>query len=205
MISFLRSHLTLLSLVVGAVVVTTVRAEDTASSVQYWWDTTVSEDDKAHLSSLFDDKWFNNEIDEATRAAYAFRANEMYEFLESGADSHPDDSYIGFAPLLLRASFHGAGTFDHATGIGGSNGGTIFNQAELADEQNGCIDIAANELFGLFHGSNTGVGLADTMVIAGVVALDTMDVSDVSQRFRRCLCYPPCRSALSLSSPAFNH
>jgi catalase (peroxidase I) len=144
-------------------------------SRQIWWDL-LDDDEKSSLTSLYDPSWFQNDIDEKTRIAYAYTAQQVYDFLESGADSDETDHYIGFAPLLVRASFHGSGTYTHATGTGGSNGGTIFNHAELADEENGCIGVASNELFSIFHGSSL-VPLADTMVIAGVVALDFMNVS----------------------------
>ena len=144
-------------------------------SRQIWWDL-LEDNEKASLTSIYEQSWFQNEIDEETRIAYAYTAQQVYDFLESGADSDDTDHYIGFAPLLVRASFHGSGTYTHATGTGGSNGGTIFNHAELADEENGCIGVASNELFSIFHGSSL-VPLADTMVIAGVVALDFMNVS----------------------------
>jgi catalase (peroxidase I) len=144
-------------------------------SRQIWWDL-LDKEDKVALTSLFEQSWFENEIDQDTRIAYAYTAQQVYDFLESGADSDETDHYIGFAPLLLRASFHGSGTYTHASGTGGSNGGTIFNHAELEDGGNGCIATASNELFSIFHGSSL-VPLADTMVIAGVVALDFMNVS----------------------------
>ena len=144
-------------------------------SRKVWWDS-LADTSQDKLSSLFETSWLQNQLDDDTRIAYLHTAQLVYDLLNSGKDSHPDDSYIGFAPLLLRASFHGAGTYTHESGTGGSNGGTIFNHAELADGQNGCIDTATSELFNIFHGSSL-VPLADTMVISGVVALDFMEVS----------------------------
>jgi len=140
---------------------------------QQWWNT-LSANEKAKLTGLFDKEWFTNEIDEPTRIAYAHMAKGVYDVLSSGKDSNPNDNYQSFAPLLLRTSFHGAGTYTHATGTGGSNGGTIFNHAELADKQNGCISGGTDELYDLFHGHSM-VSLADSVVIAGVVALDVME------------------------------
>lgn len=148
-------------------------------SRQIWWDL-LEQEDKASLTSLFEKSWFENEIDQDARIAYAYAAQQVYDFLESGADSDETDHYISFAPLLLRSSFHGSGTYTHASGTGGSNGGTIFNHAELEDGGNKCIATASNELFSIFHGSSL-VPLADTMVIAGVVALDVMNVSKGAQ------------------------
>ncbi|KAL3908695.1 MAG: hypothetical protein SGARI_002948 [Bacillariaceae sp.] len=146
-------------------------AVGTPQDRELWW-TSLSEPEQAKLVSLFDADWFENGIDEEERIAYAYLAQGVYDFLNSGADSNPDDFYTGFAPLMLRASFHGAGTYHSASGTGGSNGGTIFQASELADEGNACIAGAPQELFQMFHGG--AVPLSDAMVIAGVVALDVM-------------------------------
>jgi len=150
----------------------------TVFSRRSWWNSLPSEEQES-LISLFDRSWFENQLDEDTQIAYAYTAQQVYDFLVSGADSDATDAYIGFAPLLLRTSFHSAGTYTQLTGAGGTNGGTIFNHAELADEGNGCIARATDELFSIFHGSSL-VPLADTTVIAGVVALDVMNVSPTS-------------------------
>jgi len=147
-------------------------AVGTVEERQFWWNN-LANSEKTKLSNLFDMGWFQNEIDEQTRIAYAHMAKGVYDFLASGKDSNPNDSYISFAPLLLRTSFHGSGSYTHAAGTGGSNGGTIFNHAELADKENGCISGGTDELFELFHGHSM-VPLADSVVIAGVVALDVM-------------------------------
>jgi len=147
-------------------------AVGTIAGRQTWWNT-LAKDEKTKLSDLFEKEWFYNEIDEPTRIGYAHMAKGVYDFLASGKDSDPNDSYVSFAPLLLRTSFHGSGSYTHAAGTGGSNGGTIFNHAELADKQNGCISGGTDELFDLFHGHSI-VPLADSVVIAGIVALDVM-------------------------------
>lgn len=151
----------------------------TKESRKIWWDS-LEVAEQTQLTSLFESTWFESSLDEDGRIAYAYTAQQVYDFLETDQDSNAFDSYIGFAPLLLRASFHGAGTYTKLTGTGGSNGGTIFNQAELDDGQNSCISTATTELFGIFHGSNM-VPLADSVVIAGVVALDVMEVSHLKQ------------------------
>lgn len=161
-----------------------------------WWES-LPEAQQTKLTSLFESNWFQNDIDEDKRIAYAYSAQQIYDFLATNKDSSPNDSYVGFAPLLLRASFHGAGSYTHATGTGGSNGGTIFNHAELADAQNGCIAGATTELFDLFHGQEN-VPLADTVVIAGVVALDSMDVSSTRKTVScsNVCCYFFCLTSL---------
>lgn len=137
-----------------------------------WWES-LSVEDRSKLKSLFEEDWFAS-LEEEDQAAYAHVAQSLYVFLATGIDSHPHDSYIGFAPLLLRASFHAAGSFHAPSDTGGTNGGTIFQKGELQDDQNSCIDTATKEMAMLFQGSER-VSLADAMVIAGSVALDTMN------------------------------
>jgi len=157
----------------------------TAASRLSWWISLPSAERQA-LKSLFDRKWFDRQLSGEARIAYLFTAEQLYDFLKSGADADETDSFIGFGPMFVRASFHSAGTYDHATGAGGTNGGTIFNPIELEDPGNGCLSAVTNELFSLFH-SNHLVPLADIVVLAGVVALDVMNVSPSMQPdlFRR--------------------
>ena len=136
-----------------------------------WW-VGLSAAQQERLVKLFRSSWFDN-LSEKEKIAYCRVAHTLYEFLGSGVDSNPDDSYIGFAPLLLRTSFHSSGTYHAASGSGGSNGGTIFNQVELDDDENACINNATDHLNSLLNGSAI-VSLADALVIGGVVALDTM-------------------------------
>ena len=142
-----------------------------AEDVSLWWQS-LSQERRVELSDLFEAEWFGS-LEESDQASYAHVAESLYTFIASGIDSHPHDSFTGFAPLLLRASFHASGTFHAPSNTGGTNGGTIFQKGELEDEQNKCIDIATRELEKLFRGSER-VSLADAMVIAGSVALDTM-------------------------------
>jgi len=174
-------HATIHDLVLAAAPTTSSSSGTVGSGVgtlvsrRRWWNSLPS-NNRISLSKLFERSWFENKLDQDTQIAYAYTAQQVYDFLESGADSDENDSYIGFAPLLLRTSFHSAGTYSYRTGMGGTNGGTIFNHAELEDGGNGCIATATNELFSIFHG-NPLVPLPDTVVIAGVVALDVMNVS----------------------------
>ena len=142
-------------------------------TARQWWDG-LDEYDRSKFTNVLDQDWF--ELQGAdTQASYAHLASSIYSFLgEASADAHDDDSYVGFAPMMLRASFHASGSYELQSGTGGSNGGTIFHDAELADDGNGCIIKATNQLQALFKGHN--VPLADAAVIAGAIALDVMNV-----------------------------
>lgn len=74
-----------------------------------WWNG-LSADQQAELAGMFDLEWYEQQSTE-TQIAYCYVTQSLYDFLETpGLDSRSDDSYVGFAPLLLRASFHAAGT-----------------------------------------------------------------------------------------------
>lgn len=142
-----------------------------AEDAKMWWQS-LPQERRMKLSDLFEPEWFGS-LQESDQASYAHVAESLYTFIATGIDSHPHDSFTGFAPLLLKASFQASGTFHAPSNTGGTNGGTLFQKGELEDERNRCIDIATRELEMLFQGSER-VSLADAMVIAGSVALDTM-------------------------------
>lgn len=149
-----------------------------------WWEN-LHNDTKHKLMGIFDEEWwFSHEsLTMETRASYAKLASDLFLLMEDGlSDAHSDDKYVGFAPLMLRTSFHSSGTYHQPTGTGGSNGGTIFHPAELSDANNACIEKATILLESL--AANSTVPFADAAIIAGVVALDVMQVSFESQVFR---------------------
>jgi len=121
--------------------------------------------------AIFDGTWLST-LSEADTSAYTTFATSIFDFLQTGQDSNPTDQYVGFAPLLLRTSFHSAGTFDCRAMSGGSNGGSIFHPAELEDDQNGCIPTATAALHQIL--ADAPISPADAVVVAGVVALDVL-------------------------------
>lgn len=137
-----------------------------------WW-VDLSTQQQKKLASIFYTPWFER-LAEEEAIAFAYVAQTFYDFLATGADSNVDDHYQSFAPLLLRTAFHAGGSYDHASGTGGSNGATIRNNVELADDFNQCIENATTAIDNLLSGSAT-VSLADAIVIASVVALDIME------------------------------
>lgn len=137
-----------------------------------WWSSLTFEQQNK-LQSVYDSDWFDS-VDASTQIAYAHLAHTLYDFINSDADAHEDDSYQSFAPIFLRTAFHSSGTYFLPDGSGGSNGGTIFQSGELQDDGNGCIEKATSQLEALFQGHDT-VPLSDAVVIAAVVALDVME------------------------------
>jgi Peroxidase len=170
-----RSRLT-----VGEQDVTTAGSQvSTLAERRTWW-MGLSRPEQVKLERLYDPDWFfgswSSMMTSEKQVAYLHLAAALYDFVgnNSTADAHADDFYRSYAPLLLRAAMHSAGTYYWPDGTGGSNGGTVFHPAELADDQNGCMNIATRQLTALF-GQHDTVSLADAVIIAGTVALDVME------------------------------
>ena len=81
----------------------------TAQEELEWWNT-LKVSEQSRLVRLFEPGWYTSQP-QTTQIAYAYVAQTLFDFLSTpGIDSRTDDSYISFAPLMLRASFHAAGT-----------------------------------------------------------------------------------------------
>ena len=50
--------------------------------------------------------------------------------------------YGSYGPLLVRLAWHSSGTYDHKTGVGGSNGGLMRFEPECKWGANAGLDIA---------------------------------------------------------------
>ena len=84
-------------------------------------------------------------------------------------DPGHDDGSLG--PLMIRFAWHCCGTFDKATGTGGSNGGTMRMPTEQADPENAGLGKARDVLEGI-HNRYEWLSLADLYVLAGTVAIE---------------------------------
>jgi Peroxidase len=151
----------------------------TSAERRTWW-IGLSRQEQVKLERIYDPNWFFGSpmMTSKKRVAYLHLAAALYDFLQNNtsgvADAHADDFYRSYAPLLLRAAVHSAGTYYWPDGTGGSNGGSVFHHAELADERNGCMVVATRQLTALF-GQHDTVSLADIVIIAGTVALDVLE------------------------------
>lgn len=82
--------------------------------------------------------------------------------------NHDDGSY---APLLIRFAWHCCGTYDAATGTGGSNGSTMRFAAERGDGENAGLDKAVAVLHKI-HAKHPWMSIADLYVLGGYVAIE---------------------------------
>ncbi len=92
--------------------------------------------------------------------------DDMRRFLHDR--THDDGSYT---PLLIRFAWHSSGTYDAASGSGGSDGGTIWRAAEAADPENAGFEKARAWLKKL-HARHSWVSLADLGILAAYVAIE---------------------------------
>lgn len=94
--------------------------------------------------------------------------NAVADLLE--ADGYDDGS---FGPVLVRLAWHAAGTYDAASGTGGSNGATMRFKAEAAWGANAGLAVARDRLQAV---KNTfpEISYSDLWSLAGVVAIQEM-------------------------------
>ncbi|GAB5355631.1 hypothetical protein AAMO2058_000222300 [Amorphochlora amoebiformis] len=84
-------------------------------------------------------------------------------------------------PILIRLSWHDAGTFDAKSGTGGPRGAMRFGAGESTHGANNGLDIA-RALLEVIKKKYPGVPYADLWSLAGVVAVEEMGGPKVSWR-----------------------
>ncbi|ANB15643.1 Ccp1p [Sugiyamaella lignohabitans] len=83
-----------------------------------------------------------------------------------------DDGSIG--PILVRLAWHASGTYDAATGTGGSNGATMRYSLEAKDSANNGLEHARRFLEPIKE-QFPWISYADLWTFAGAVAVEYMD------------------------------
>ncbi|EFX03267.1 cytochrome c peroxidase [Grosmannia clavigera kw1407] len=95
--------------------------------------------------------------------------NEIAKLLQE-KDEYDDGSY---GPVLLRLAWHASGTYDKATGTGGSNGATMrFAPESQHDANNGLIN--ARDFLEPVHAKFPWISYADLWIIGGIAAIQEM-------------------------------
>ncbi|GFR40346.1 hypothetical protein Agub_g890 [Astrephomene gubernaculifera] len=85
----------------------------------------------------------------------------------------PDWDDGSYGPLLVRLAWHSAGTYDKATGTGGSNGATMRFSPECEWGANAGL-AAARKLLEPVKAEHPWISYADLWTLAGVVAIEEM-------------------------------
>eukprot|EP00009_Paramoeba_aestuarina_P003494 CAMPEP_0201523422 /NCGR_PEP_ID=MMETSP0161_2-20130828/19804_1 /ASSEMBLY_ACC=CAM_ASM_000251 /TAXON_ID=180227 /ORGANISM="Neoparamoeba aestuarina, Strain SoJaBio B1-5/56/2" /LENGTH=310 /DNA_ID=CAMNT_0047922537 /DNA_START=59 /DNA_END=991 /DNA_ORIENTATION=+ len=93
-------------------------------------------------------------------------------------ENYDDGSY---GPLFIRLAWHAAGTYDAASGTGGSNGATMRYAPESTDGANAGLDLARNLLEPLKKKYPTA-SYADIWTFAGSVAIEEMGGPKIAWR-----------------------
>jgi cytochrome c peroxidase len=78
-----------------------------------------------------------------------------------------------FGPLFVRLAWHASGTYDKATGTGGSNGATMRFPPECKWGANNGLDIARNALEAI-KTAHPDISYGDLWTFAGCVAIEKM-------------------------------
>jgi len=86
-------------------------------------------------------------------------------------DSNYDDGSYG--PVYVRLAWHASGTYDKASGTGGSNKGTMRFEPESKHDANAGLHVARNKLENIKK-QFPGISYGDLWTLAGVVAVQEM-------------------------------
>lgn len=103
-------------------------------------------------------------------------SNQDQRNLEKDIEDLLDDDTFddgSWGPVFVRLAWHASGTFDAASGTGGSNGATMRFAPESTDGANAGLDKARARLE-VLKAKYPGVSYADLWTLAGVVAIRTM-------------------------------
>jgi len=107
-------------------------------------------------------------VEAAPSVDYKAVRKAIAELLED--DKYDDGSY---APVFIRLAWHQSGSFDKATGTGGSNGATIRYSPEKDYGANAGLAIARDRLEKVKQ-AFPEISYADLYTLAGVVAVEEM-------------------------------
>lgn len=104
-----------------------------------------------------------------TNADYDNVRKAVADLLESNPE-YDDGSY---GPLLVRLAWHTSGTYDKATGTGGSNGATMRFNPESNWGANAGLSVA-RDLLEPVKAKNPWISYSDLWTLAGAVAIEEM-------------------------------
>lgn len=94
--------------------------------------------------------------------------------IAEAVDSDPEYDGIGsYGPILVRLAWHASGTYDKATGTGGSDGATMRFAPESNHGANAGLGVA-RDLLEPVKKRFPGITYADLYTLAGAVAIEEM-------------------------------
>lgn len=107
---------------------------------------------------------------------YAAVRRDLEEIMDNS--DYEDGSY---GPILVRLAWHCAGTYNRATGTGGSNGATMRFKPESDWGANAGLGIA-RDLLEKVKAKHPGISYADLYTLAGTVAIRSLGGPDIPWR-----------------------
>jgi len=119
---------------------------------------------------------FSPRAEEKKKINYDAVRKDILDILEES--SYDDGSY---GPVIIRLAWHAAGTYDRATGTGGSTGATMRFAPESSHGANAGLAIARGRLEKVKQ-KYPELSYSDLWSLAGVVAVEAMGGPKVSWR-----------------------
>lgn len=97
----------------------------------------------------------------------------MYDDIAKILEEDPDYDYGSYGPVFIRLAWHASGTYDKATGTGGSNKGTMRYEPESKHDANAGLHVARAKLEKI-KSKYPWISYGDLWTLAGVVAIQEM-------------------------------
>jgi len=98
---------------------------------------------------------------------------QVYDAIAKLLEDNPEYDDGSYGPVFVRLAWHASGTYDKASGTGGSAKGTMRFDPEAKHGANAGLDIARAKLEGVKK-QFPNISYGDLWTLAGVVAVHEM-------------------------------
>jgi len=98
---------------------------------------------------------------------------KVYDDIAKILEEDPNYDYGSYGPVFIRLAWHASGTYDKASGTGGSAKGTMRHEPESKHAANAGLHVARNKLEKI-KAKYPWISYGDLWTLAGVVAIQQM-------------------------------